>query len=764
MHNLQHLLFFLGFPRSGHTFFAQCLNSRTDTLVSNEYDLLWHMERNPEFSFEDAINGITNRNESFCRELDYVWESYRYEISPEKQLHKDELCCVGDKKGTGTTLSISADLSFIDRLQALSDVAVKYIVCVRNPLDNIATLVVRKWWTLEQGISFYEHLSRATEDVIVHALAPERYLFAYHDDFISNPSRELDEVCRFLALPRDDAWKSTCESKIYRSESKSRNKVRWSPKDVQAVYELCKNIGFLNRYAPDVNEFYKEVQSGAYSPNPGVDEWEGIRHAIECEGAFSGLKKAIAFTEKKNLDFSQLDYVVRQSIKAGEITESLVEYTIRSLDINPVNSVAYDNYALLNMASGNVEAALVDVGAGLKILANDSSVHRFLTLGKLLHEIGRESEAIDLFRRALAIDVDNYEARIMLCDLYRELGKVEQSIAEIRNALSIKNDSPYLYHRLSNLLVEIDDIEGAKAALRRSLELILAVPCQIYMIDAQCVISSILSLRLKQEIDIVFDALLDAEVLSNSLEEQIVKVSRYYFSVGVFSKAFEGCFFILNRNEHSLKAMQLLSVLWRKGHAISSPNGYLESYLNSGQSGHNEFKARKELLVNIQHDSQQADISEFVLDSEYCESECRKLSGRYEVIAMDEINSISSILVIGSCPLPVLAHWVGTLSSFGGEVDFLTNKSALFLVEKLESHNFSTVFPSPLFDLQHDKNVLDAQFGEKQYDKVIVLISGTEISGFEDIFSYASSRADDVSFFSFEQMFSSYSDKLFRVR
>lgn len=101
MSALETFVLFFGYPRSGHSFFGQCINSRSDALISHEFDVIYHLMRNKNMSVDQIYEGISLRNDFFCDVLDYTWEGYKYDICPFEQRYKSNLVCVGDKKGGG---------------------------------------------------------------------------------------------------------------------------------------------------------------------------------------------------------------------------------------------------------------------------------------------------------------------------------------------------------------------------------------------------------------------------------------------------------------------------------------------------------------------------------------------------------------------------------------------------------------------------------------------------------------------------------------
>jgi hypothetical protein len=152
---------FVGYPRSGHTILGALLDAHPNAVVANGLDVVkyihlglgrrqvFHLLR--ERAREVARDG--------CRSGDYT-----YAVPGQWQGRHDRLLVIGDKKGMGTTMRIRKRPWLLDRLRKTVGVPVKAIHVIRNPYDDIATMLrrarqYRPGATLRENVDLYFAMS-----------------------------------------------------------------------------------------------------------------------------------------------------------------------------------------------------------------------------------------------------------------------------------------------------------------------------------------------------------------------------------------------------------------------------------------------------------------------------------------------------------------------------------------------------------------------------------------------------------------------------
>jgi len=100
------------------------------------------------------------------------------------------------------------------------------------------------------------------------------------------------------------------------------------------------------------------------------------------------------------------------------------------------------------------------------------NVNAWISLGNMLMDTKRFSEAIDAYEKALAIDPKNIDVRVDMGTCYRNSGKPDMAIKEYRKALEV---NPQHLHALKNMgIVYAYDLRDSKEAVK-AFEKVLAI-------------------------------------------------------------------------------------------------------------------------------------------------------------------------------------------------------------------------------------------------------------------------------------------------
>lgn len=175
---------------------------------------------------------------------------------------------MGDKKGGRTSELLSQDPSRIKDIEEIIKTVgapVKFIHIVRNPFDNIATMLLRttggrdsvrkegvkvnKSQILENCIKKYFNLTEANQRV------RERFGDAVVDipgrETVLRPKETLQKLCDHLGVTCSEDYKEKCSRILYGTPSVTRDKIVWTKEQKQRVTELMKKYPFLKDFSFD---------------------------------------------------------------------------------------------------------------------------------------------------------------------------------------------------------------------------------------------------------------------------------------------------------------------------------------------------------------------------------------------------------------------------------------------------------------------------------------------------------------------------------
>ena len=100
----------------------------------------------------------------------------------------------------------------------------------------------------------------------------------------------------------------------------------------------------------------------------------------------------------------------------------------------------------------------------------------WLLMGNILSDMGKKDEAIFMYRRAIAVDSNNYKAYYNLGNMYLEDDIFYTAIDCYKDAIKAKMNFPYAYYNLGIAYVKIGNLKKAKSAFLNALEYNKNVP------------------------------------------------------------------------------------------------------------------------------------------------------------------------------------------------------------------------------------------------------------------------------------------------
>ncbi|WP_166397920.1 sulfotransferase family protein [Rubrobacter marinus] len=245
---------FVGYPKSGHSLFGSLLDAHPEAIIAHEQDALRYLQNG--FGRTQLFHLLLENSRRYG-EAGRDWNVYSYRVPGQWQGRFRRLRVIGDKKGALSTLRLDRNPGLQEKLRRVAGVPVKYVHVVRNPYDNISTMLrdgVFDWKSggrgrdLKRNIEDYFALCEAMRR-FVERTDPSEVFEVRHEEIVSDPERELRRLCASLDLEASEDYLRDCSGMVFRAPSRSREKVEWTPEDVEYVRRRSEEFGFLRGYS-----------------------------------------------------------------------------------------------------------------------------------------------------------------------------------------------------------------------------------------------------------------------------------------------------------------------------------------------------------------------------------------------------------------------------------------------------------------------------------------------------------------------------------
>ena len=238
---------FIGYPRSGHSLVSSLLDAHPNIIIANELNALR--------LFEQGISKrklyyfiLQNSQLHAAKGRLQKHTSYSYQVPNQWQGKFQTLKVIGDKKGGVSNQIIGDNPDILKVLQHKIDVPIKFIHVIRNPYDNISTIVSRKGGDLEDGINYY--FMNAKIVAYLKTQISENDIFdVRHESLIADPRPVLKEFCNFFGVEATKDYLDDCASIIFKSPKKTRFNLYWSDESIELVRNKIEQFEFLKGYS-----------------------------------------------------------------------------------------------------------------------------------------------------------------------------------------------------------------------------------------------------------------------------------------------------------------------------------------------------------------------------------------------------------------------------------------------------------------------------------------------------------------------------------
>lgn len=245
-------LFFIGYPRSGHSILGALLDAHPEVVMSHELDALAFLDAG--FSKQQLVRMMMLRSRQFAK-AGNQWMGYNYKVPGGSQGDVTQLKLVGDKRG-GTTakwynkkpvLFPSLHTMFPDTL---------FVHMYRNPFNTISTSYFRS--QVRRDKSFGEaDLYRKIDHFFDHANIirqfeqeqPFDFRSIRAEDFLASPKEVLSDLLNRFSLEASPDYLDNCTRILFKNPPKRRTCLElWSRKTIEYVHQRMTETPYFVGY------------------------------------------------------------------------------------------------------------------------------------------------------------------------------------------------------------------------------------------------------------------------------------------------------------------------------------------------------------------------------------------------------------------------------------------------------------------------------------------------------------------------------------
>lgn len=266
---------FAGFPRSGHSLIGSIIDAHPSARIAHELDTMGLIKKG--FSPEQVLALIDQKALEFTRHGRH-WNGYCHRISGGRHTANTRIQVLGDKKDVGALQWINQSPELLDELGKHFPVSRKWIVVLRNPFDNIASMSLSKSGlydliqtqtdstadisdqvrsaqqagemtgeVLDDEIDAYERVCQTVERILCATPGDAQFILE-HEALARAPHQTLVEILSFLNLNRDSEYLDKAAELLKTTPHRSRDWVRWPKVKQQRVENLINRYSFLASY------------------------------------------------------------------------------------------------------------------------------------------------------------------------------------------------------------------------------------------------------------------------------------------------------------------------------------------------------------------------------------------------------------------------------------------------------------------------------------------------------------------------------------
>lgn len=245
-------IFFIGYPRSGHSILGALLDAHPQVALSHELDALAFVDAG--FSKRQLVQMIIQRSRQFAR-AGNQWMGFNYKVPGGYQGGGDQLQLVGDKRGGTTTKWFRKSPELFDHLKVMFPDTL-FIHMYRNPFDAITTSYYRSQ-KRRSGNFGQNDLYRKVDHFFGHSKLihefEDQQLFHFRnirvEDFLESPKKVLHSLLKHFSIDAPEDYLDNCASILFRKPPKRRGQLElWETKTIDYVLQRMEETPFFRGY------------------------------------------------------------------------------------------------------------------------------------------------------------------------------------------------------------------------------------------------------------------------------------------------------------------------------------------------------------------------------------------------------------------------------------------------------------------------------------------------------------------------------------
>ena len=267
-------VFFVGHPCSGHSIVGSLINGHPHMVVSNEFTVFQKLSSRslaptkPEifnvlWNFDRRTGSRTEDVKGYTLTVDGLYEGK----------YVDHIDVIGDKRGDRTIqlfIDHPSKWSSVYNILKSLNVTLKVIHVIRNPYDNIASLI---FLSDDKTYSIFKNIKHSNKTYTFNSNYTAKLIktyFQYHQaivsvkkqynldiieihgkDLILDPKGTLLRLCNRLGVTCSDDYLEKCSKKIYKDESRTRHLLNWTKQQLELIEQNIKKYSCLKGYTFD---------------------------------------------------------------------------------------------------------------------------------------------------------------------------------------------------------------------------------------------------------------------------------------------------------------------------------------------------------------------------------------------------------------------------------------------------------------------------------------------------------------------------------
>ncbi|HEX6654648.1 MAG TPA: sulfotransferase [Candidatus Limnocylindria bacterium] len=242
---------FVGHSRSGHSIVGALLDAHPQIAMSDEVDALRDLRLG--FTAQEllwlSLDVTRDQARRQRRKRGRGGAVYSYFVPGQWQGRTQQLRVVGDSTAGEALHWLAEDPDLLERLRSLmAPRRLRFILAMRNPFDNIATMMLRTGRTFDVATERYFANWQLLE-ALRERLDPNELATVRHEDLVISPREELARLCRFLGVDPAQDYLDACASILFPSPSRTRGSVTWTDAQRQRVEREISAFDALRGYS-----------------------------------------------------------------------------------------------------------------------------------------------------------------------------------------------------------------------------------------------------------------------------------------------------------------------------------------------------------------------------------------------------------------------------------------------------------------------------------------------------------------------------------